>query len=152
MSAYRSDFLVAPPEEAPRFIGPTAAPGEHWVYYHLAADSSVLYIGKTCQPEGRTQGHERDSHWFAEIDRFIWFGPLDEVNAAAVERELIGVEQPPNNIRHTNNLASPQARLNAASRKVTRLENELQAARRQVIRAEKAVARIASRPQREQSA
>lgn len=121
---YRADYLIAPPA-TPVFAGPEAVQGEFWIYYHLDADSMVLYIGKTSKPSARTKQHETGSPWFSDVASTVWFGPLDEVNAAAVERELIGVEQPPNNFRHTERGLTPQARMDQAAKKVERLRTEL---------------------------
>lgn len=132
MSSYRSEYLLVPPTTT-RFEGPADVKGAAWVYYHLAVDSSVLYIGKTIRPEARTRSHEVSSRWFSEVARTIWFGPIDEVNAAAVERELISVEQPPNNIRHTDRedrLQPAPVRLFKAQERVQRATWELAAAER----------------------
>lgn len=139
---YRNDFLVAPQSSRPRFVVPDRVNGHYWIYYHLDADREVLYIGKTNQPDGRTRSHETGSDWFQNVVDLIWFGPMDEVNATAVERELIAVEQPPNNVRHTERdvhaRQTPHARLKSAHARVKRLREALGRAEENLHRCEAA--------------
>lgn len=133
--SYRRDQLVSPPPTKPDYFGaPMRRAGETWVYFHLAADGLVLYIGKTRSPIERMRSHQANAAWYPEIDRVIWFGPMDEVNATAAERELISVEQPPCNIRHTDrdryDITVPANQLANAQRRVDRLTQHLKVAKR----------------------
>jgi hypothetical protein len=78
-----------------------------WVYRHLAADGSVLYVGTTTDPQKRQQNHKQRSSWFADIADVRYDGPMPRREALVREAELIGKLCPPYN-RRFNPEAEPQ--------------------------------------------
>lgn len=74
----------------------------HWVYVHIAADGTALYVGVTARYLARQSEHRRRSPWFAEMAETAKLGPFDDKSyALAFERELISELQPPNNLLRT---------------------------------------------------
>jgi excinuclease UvrABC nuclease subunit len=81
---------------------PVGETGRWWVYLHLAADGSVLYVGCTIRPRHRQYEHRRRSPWWAEVADIQVIGPW-RVHRAALDEEanLIEFFDPAHNLRHT---------------------------------------------------
>lgn len=88
----------------PRKAGPDLlyymAPGAAWVYAHIDANGSVLYVGCTCQPKQRLQEHSRTARWFAQIAAVRYLGPFTPAEAYRIEEEQIRQLNPVHNIQH----------------------------------------------------
>lgn len=138
--SYRADFLLDPPP-APRFVLPDQVGGHAWIYLHLDADSNALYIGRTITPTGRTRQHEISSPWWDQVADMVWFGPIDEVDAVAVEKELIRATDAPHNVQHTSRAMTARQRPEAR-REV--LEARVHSLRWRLARAEEQLAQIAN--------
>lgn len=69
-----------------------------WVYLHLAADGSLLYVGKTSARQYRQRQHAASASWWPLVAEVDHLGPYDEATALDVEAALIGTHQPPHNI------------------------------------------------------
>jgi excinuclease UvrABC nuclease subunit len=93
-----------------------------WVYTHLAADGSLLYVGKTHQREYRQRQHAAAASWWPQVASVEHFGPFTEADALATEAYLIAALDPPNNIMGGSRQAamyrrrSESRRLNAMAR------------------------------------
>lgn len=75
--------------------------GRSWVYLHLAADGSVLYVGQTYRPQRREVEHAGQSPWWPQVSDTRHFGPYLADHARRLERHLIEVLDPPYNVAHT---------------------------------------------------
>lgn len=76
--------------------------GRVWIYIHLAADGSVLYVGKTYKLQKRTEQHVGRSPWRSEIHTVRAFGPYLDDHARRMERWLIEHLDPPHNYVFTS--------------------------------------------------
>ena len=66
----------------------------HYVYRHYDRFDNLLYIGETCNPDGRRYGHVSNSYWMtmASKEEILEFNNKDE--AIFYEKETIISEQP----------------------------------------------------------
>lgn len=70
----------------------------HWVYWHLAADGTLLYVGVTTDLRGRTAQH-RYSCWWSDVARVLSTRFETGTQAKAVEAAAIRAGRPLYNVR-----------------------------------------------------
>lgn len=97
----------------------TALPGPEdvrpaWIYLHLAADGSLLYIGKTLSMRYRQRMHAKDSAWWPLVAEVDSFGPMPHHDAWTAETALIATHQPPHNVMGTDREAEMHMRRGAS--------------------------------------
>lgn len=82
-------------ERGPREFAPS---GTHLVYWHLAHDGQVLYVGVTFRFKDRMRGHAQSSPWWPLVQRILVRFYSDRAAAEAAEGVAIGADRPKWNI------------------------------------------------------
>jgi hypothetical protein len=75
---------------------------EYWVYRHVAADGSVLYVGCTIHKDARQATHARTSAWFPLVAEIVYEGPFEREPGFDRETEQIHKFDPPHNFVGTS--------------------------------------------------
>lgn len=73
----------------------------HYVYRHFAPDGELLYVGVTCNPDGRPYVR-RDRPWVNDATRVEVAGPMSMWDAYRAEFQALKDEDPAYNTQRSN--------------------------------------------------
>jgi len=73
----------------------------HYVYWHVAEDQTVLYVGCSTNVRQRTKAHRSTSSWFPQVAEVRVSEAMTGRDARRFERSEIARLEPPHNIQGT---------------------------------------------------